>query len=332
MRVFLGLVNYGTQAGMLAKGLRDAGVVALSVVYEDSFFSRLVDVNICRDINERNSIVRRFKRLLYLISLFRKYNVFHFFFGKTLLPFNIDAPFYRLFGKKVVMEYLGTDINLWLGYNGVDWRGRPVDRVKLVKRVYKQAKQFDRQLVCSPVYYEQVDNSIFLPLALDLSDYNYNEKQYDIHNLTFMHCPTDRKAKKSDYIETAFERLKSEGYSFKYKCITKVSHDQLKKEYISADIVIDQLNSWYGTVSVEAMALGRPVICGYYSHYKQYDERLRQVPIINANVDSIYTVLKDVLEGKYDLEEISKKSREFVMRTHDLKSVTKQLLGLYESL
>lgn len=333
MKIFLGLVNYGTQAGMLAQGLRDEGVNALSVVYNDSYFQRIIDVNICRDINSRNPIIRRIKRLHFFLSSFREYNVFHFFFGCTMLPYNLDAPFYKLFRKKVVMEYLGNDVSLWQGNNGVDGQGRPVNRIKIIKRINKQAIQFDRQLVCAPCYYPCVDNSIILPLALDLSSFDFHPLDLKPGKiLTIMHCPTNRRQKKSDIIEAALERLKAEGYQFNYKCITNVSHDELKKEYITSDIVIDQLTSWFGTVSIEAMALGRPVIAGYLPHMCHYDKRYENIPIINADVYNIYDVLKGILEGKYNLEEISKKSREFVMRTHDLKSVTKQLIGIYESL
>lgn len=333
MKVFHGLVNYGTQAGLLAQGLREEGIEAISVVYDDSYFQRQIDINVTRDINSKNPIIRRFKRLCFLLSMFRKYNVFHFYFGRTLLPYNIDAPFYKLFGKKVVMEYLGTDIDLWLGKNGVDGHGRKIDRVKLVKRVYKQARQFDRQLVCAPCYYQYVDNSIIVPLALNLSAFAYHPLNLQSgKELTIMHCPTNRKQKKSDYIEEALDKLKTEGYRFRYKCITNVSHDQLKEEYISSDIVIDQLNGWFGTVSIEAMALGRPVVAGYHPHLCHYEKRYENMPIINADIYNVYQVLKDILDGKYDLAEISRKSREFVMRTHDLKSVTKQLIGIYETL
>ena len=333
MKVFHGLVNYGTQAGLLAQGLRDEGIDAISVVYDDSYFKRQTDVNITRDVNSKNPILRRIKRLRFLLALFRKYNVFHFYFGTTLLPHNIDAPFYRMFGKKVVMEYLGTDIDLWLGKNGVDGHGRKIDRVKLVKKVYKQARQFDRQLVCAPYYYQFVDNSIILPLALDLSSFTYHSLKWKAdRELTFMHCPTNRKQKKSDYIEAALDKLKSEGYRFNYKCVTNVSHDKLKEEYISSDVVIDQLGGWFGTVSIEAMALGRPVVAGYHPHLCHYDQRYEGLPIINADIFTIYQVLKDMLDGKYDLEDISRKSREYVMKIHDLKSVTKQLIEIYESL
>ncbi len=331
-RIFHGLANYGTQAGLFAQGLRDAGYDAISVTYSDSY-QRQIDIDISRDITSKNPIIRRMKRLNYLLHLFFNYDIFHFYFGETLLPFNLDAPFYHLFGKKIVMEYLGTDVDLWLGLDGVDWVGRPVNRVKLVKRVIRQSKQFDKQMVCSPHYHEFVDNSIILPLALDLTSYTYHPHQYkDGDELVIMHCPSNRKAKKSDYIEAALKKLKDEGYRFKYKCVTGVSHAQLKEEYISSDIVIDQLNPWYGTVAVEAMALGRPVVAGYRPHLCHYDSRFENMPVINADIYNIYNVLKDILDGKYDLNEISKKSREFAIRTHDLKSVTQQLINIYDKL
>ena len=331
MKVFHGLVNYGTQAGMFAKELRALGIPAISVVHADPS-KRLADINMRYDLNQKSVVIRHLQRMWIKFSSFFKYNVFHFYFAKSLWPWNMDLPLYKLFGKKVVMEYLGTDVSLWLGLNGVDWRGRPVNRVKILRRTQRQAKLVHKQLVCAPNFYEVVDNSIILPLALDLSDYSFHQRHSDIKNLTIMHCPTNRLAKKSDYIEAALNRLKQEGYHFTYKCITNVTHARLKEEYISSDIVIDQLNGWYGTVSVEAMALGRPVISGFRPHLCHYDERYENMPIINADTYNIYDVLKDILDGKYDLNAIGQASREFAMKVHDVKSVTKQLIDIYESL
>lgn len=332
MKVFHGLVNYGTQAGLFAQELRRQGIRAVSVVKADTL-KRFVDINMRYDLNQKSRVVRQLQRIWILFSAFFKYNVFHFYFAESLWPFNLDLPLYKLFGKKVVMEYMGTDIDLWLGKNGVDGHGRPVNRVKLVRRVYRQAKLTNKQLVCAPNYYPLVDNSIILPLALDLSSFDYHPLElYSGKELTIMHCPTNRRQKKSDEIEAALNKLKAEGYQFNYKCVTNVTHEQLKQEYISSDIVIDQLNGWFGTVSIEAMALGRPVVAGYYPHICHYDKRYENMPIINAGIYNIYDVLKDILEGKYDLEAISKASREFVMKVHDVKSVTKQLIGIYESL
>lgn len=329
MRVFHGPVNYGTQAGMLAKGLRTHGIEAISAVFGDTY-QRKADMVIGQDFS-RFYPVRKIQMYLFFLKMFCHYNVFHFYFGQSLLHNNRDLPLYRLFGKKVVMEYLGTDVDLWLGLNGVDWRGRPVDRVKLIKRVNRQAKLCNKQLVCNAYYYQYVNNSIILPLALDLTEYSYSAPQkHDI--LTFMHCPTNRTAKKSDYIEAALLKLEKEGYVFNYKCIENVTHAQLKEEYKTADVVIDQLNQWYGTVSLEAMAIGRPVIAGYYPHLCLYDKRFEELPIINADIKTIYSVLKDILDGKYDLILKGKQSREFVEKVHSLDVVTRQLVEIYNEL
>lgn len=330
MRVFHGLVNYGTQAGILAKGLREVGIEAYSVSYYDSY-SRIIDKSL---IYSDNWIIRRFQSVYFFftkLKYFFHYNIFHFYFGRGLFWGNVDLPFYKLFGKKVVMEYLGTDVDLWLGLNGLDWRGRPINRVNLVKKVYKQSIQTNKQLVCAPYYKQFVDNSIVLPLALDLNEY----KLYPINKkdeLTIMHCPSSRTAKKTDYLEAALERLRQEGYKFQYNCVTNVSHKQLKEEYIKADIVVDQLNFWYGTVAVEAMALGRPVVAGYYPHICHLDSRYENLPIINADIFNIYNVMKDILDGKYNLEDIGIRSRNFVMKTHDLQAVIHQLVDVYEKL
>lgn len=330
MKVFHGLINYGTQAGMLALGLRKEGICAKSFVWEDPS-KRMIDVDLSEKLS-KVKYVRWLQELSFFLKCLKKYNIFHFYFGISFFPHNLDLPILKLFGKKIVMEYLGTDVDLWLGLNGRDWRNRPVNRLKLVKRVQKQAKQVDAQLVCSPHYYQFVDNSIILPLAIDIEQYQYTPRNNEDEIITFMHCPTNRLAKKTDYIEAALNRLKEEGYKFNYKRIENVTHSQLKEEYKSADVIIDQLNHWYGTVSVEAMALGRPVVAGYYNHYLLYDDRFEGIPIIQADVKTIYQVLKDILDKKYDLKRIGEQSRIFVEKVHSLEAVTKQLIGVYESL
>lgn len=328
IKIFHGLVNYGTQAGMLAKGLRDEGYEALSVCYHDKS-KRIIDIEIPK--TKTKTIIGKVKLLYKKLSWFFKYDVFHFYYGKTLLPFNLDLYFYKLFRKKVFMEYLGHDVDLCLGMNGLDYRNRVCNRRDKIRMIDHQAKYVNKQLVCAPYYYQFVNNSIIVPLAIDLEMYSYSPLKLNEDYLTIMHCPTDRTYKKSDVIEEAIDKLISEGYKIVYNCITHVTHDQLKKEYLKADIVIDQLNPWYGTVSIEAMALGRPVISGFYRHLLFYDyENFKDLPIINADVHNVYDVIKDVMEKKYDLEALSLKSRKFVEKVHNLKKVTSQVLEIYD--
>ena len=57
MKVFHGLVNYGTQAGMFSRELRRQGVEAISIVTADPS-RRLVDINMRYDLNQKNVLCR----------------------------------------------------------------------------------------------------------------------------------------------------------------------------------------------------------------------------------------------------------------------------------
>ena len=50
-KVFHGLVNYGTQAGMLARGLRKRGWDATSYEWDDSF-DREIDFNLKKEMSK----------------------------------------------------------------------------------------------------------------------------------------------------------------------------------------------------------------------------------------------------------------------------------------
>ena len=80
LKVFLGLVNYGTQAGLLAKGLRNLGVEAYSVSAPD-LFKRLIDFELLHGGTLLQKITKHTKNYFLKIKWFFKYNVFHFYYG-----------------------------------------------------------------------------------------------------------------------------------------------------------------------------------------------------------------------------------------------------------
>ena len=327
MKVFQGLVNYGTQAGFFAKGLRNKGIIAISAVYSHTDkYNRQTDV-ILKLVSK--SVLSITYRLCFFIKCLLKYNIFHFYFGLTLLPKQLDLYFYRLMGKKAVFHYLGADVDI--KRDPADFPGEKIDINRKLKRLKNETRFADMQFVCAPCYSEFVEKSKVMPLAIDINTYSYTPMNNN-EEIIFVHAPTRVKYKKTEYIENAIQRLKNEGYKFKYKRVTGVSHKQLLEEYKSCDVVIDQLNNWYGTVSVEAMAIGRPVVCGYWKEYFKYIDYGEQIPLINASIDNIYNVLKDILDKKYDLHQISKKSRKFVEEVHELNALTNKLIEYYKQL
>ena len=82
LKVFHGLVNYGTQAGILAKGLREHGIDAISVAVGDKY-QRMIDV----ELKEGGNFFQKWKNRFVNWSkggyYFFKYNIY------VLIIFNL---------------------------------------------------------------------------------------------------------------------------------------------------------------------------------------------------------------------------------------------------
>ncbi len=86
----------------------------------------------------------------------------------------------------------------------------------------------------------------------------------------------------------------------------------------------------YGIVSVEAMALGKPVIC--YIRDDLISKYPEDLPIVNANPCTIEDALETLLANPKLRLELGMRSREFAERYHDSKVIAGKLVALYESL
>ena len=125
-----------------------------------------------------------------------------------------------------------------------------------------------------------------------------------------------KNVKGSPYIYAAIEKLRSEGIDVEYIYVNNVEAVNMKFIQLQADIVIDQLiYGWWGSTSIECMALGKPVICylnkdlkcEFFKAFPEYTS----LPIFEADKETIYLSLKKlVLDPKLRLH-IGKQSRYF---------------------
>jgi glycosyltransferase involved in cell wall biosynthesis len=339
LKVFHGFSNYGTQAGLFALELRNAGIDAISVTKYDRF-KRQTDIEL---LHGGNFISKLFKHAWNGIRLpywFFKYNTFHFYFGSTLVSGQWDLPLYRLFKKKLVFEYLGGDVT---DYTTVVKRynlpsthrfartNKEVDEDKK-NRIREHHKYGDIQLVCAPCYAEYVPGSKVLPLGVDLSKFSYVDKDFS-GKLIIMHAPTDMEFKGSVYILDALNQLVAQGYPIEINLVKNVTHNELIAEYSRSHIFIDQISiGWYGTAAVEAMATGCPTACFIDELYLQYIDFASEIPITNISKEHVYQSIKTLIDDREKLKSISLKSREFVENIHDIKTVTHQLIHIYHAL
>ena len=128
------------------------------------------------------------------------------------------------------------------------------------------------------------------------------------------------------------EKLQQEGYDVDFIFFDDESNKNLKYYQTQADIVVEQLyNGWHGSTAVECMAVGKPVV----TYIRPEVEAIiphEHPPLINANENNIYGVLKNLVIKPGMRREIGEKSREYALRYHHYIVVAKQLESFYLSL
>lgn len=346
LKVFHGLVNYGTQAGLLAKGLRDLGIEAKAYTMADTYY-RQTDYH----FRPRKTLAGKifFYKIWYpfiRLSCFFRYNTFHFYFGRTLLKHQWDLPLYRWFNKKVVMEYLGNDIrhyeSLVKRYNlpkSHDYTIRMNTHDSTVrKRSLYENKYIDYLISCLPTHIDfakeyNIHVKETVPLAIDVKSIEFHSMKNigEKEEIRILHTPTNRIFKGTEYIEKAIMRLKEEGFPINWRLVENVNHSTLMEEYQKCDLFIDQISvGWYGTAALEAMAVGRPTCAFIDERYFQYIDYADEIPILKLDKENIVDQLREIIKNKTVFPVIGKNSRVFVEKLHDVNNVSKKLLKIYQ--
>lgn len=130
----------------------------------------------------------------------------------------------------------------------------------------------------------------------------------------------DRNIKGTPAIAAAVQRLRDEGLPVRMIFFSRVPNELVRYYQAQADIVVDQLwaGSW-GANGREAMMLGKPVV-GYVNAFEfepqNLLEAIRTTPIVNASVDTIYEVLRDLVLSPEKRRTLGVASRNFAVKWH----------------
>lgn len=263
-------------------------------------------------LNRRGPLpMRLVQQSVALARLLPKTDIFHFYFGLTLVPPALQFPILRALKKKSVFHYLGSDI-----------RGKTPAELT-------DGKRADAEIVGSYDALRWVPEAHVVPPGLDLRPF-VPVPPSDAPRPLVVHAPSNREKKGTRYVIEACERLEVD-----LDIIEGVPHDEARARYARADIVVDQLNAgWHGVFALEAMALGKPVL----THLKpDVVERSAEgygirIPIVAASKDTLVEDLRPLVENTALRREIGAQSREYVERVHDIDRVTDRLLEIYARL
>jgi glycosyltransferase involved in cell wall biosynthesis len=327
----------GGQMQLLAETLRKKGYNAHAAAFNETNYAGYQNDYMLGGRGLKNQV----KRVLFALRAIFHYDVFHFFWGVSLLSFwrfhLLDLPILRFLKKRVIVHFRGRDIlnDKYFEYLLDKAQGKlvepiPMSRPDQIKKKNKWEKYADIVLISTPNLFEVTNNSILCPQVIDLSYWTSVKTLPDIgekQNIKIVHAPTRRHTKGTEIIIDAVETLKTRGFNVELILLENLHHSQIKEMYEECDFGIDQLLiGWYGKASVELMALGKPVVCYINQNYTGLGEDL---PIVNANPETLIHELAKLITDKRLREEIGIKAKEYVTKYHDVNKIADQLIKIY---
>jgi len=332
--------DVGGQAWMISRAERQLGYNSDHIIFSSSQIGYPADYNL---FFKKKSFFRNFlKAVIFLSQAIKKYDVFHFYYARTILPFCLDLPVLKIFRKKIFFTFQGSDIRR---------RGYFLKRFKT--DVYKDCKEirhkkfFDffrllrlkiavffanKTFVLNPDLKFISPSSEMMPYGnVDLDEWLPVESEKGNKPLIILHAPTNRAIKGTKYLIEAISKLKKEGYLVNLKLLEGVRHGQMREFCRDADVVVDQLLiGWYGGFAVETMALGKPVVCYLNEDLFCFVPWAKDIPIVNANAINLYDKLKWLIKNPEERKKIGKMGREFVEKWHNPVMIAEKLINLYE--
>jgi glycosyltransferase involved in cell wall biosynthesis len=290
------------------QALRRKGLDARLVVFERYKLHPEADWSLDR----HGGLVRQqVKQARAMARLLPNTDVFHFYFGLTLVPKSLQFPLLRATGKHSVMHFLGSDI-----------RGKPRQELAWANRA-------GARIVGSYDAIRWVPDAVVVPPGIDLREYTPAPPS-DSTRPVVLHAPSSRRRKGTQHVIAACEQLPVE-----LEIIEGLHHDEARRRYERADIVVDQLNAgWYGLFAIEAMALGKPVVTFLHDEAVARTEEAFQteVPIVSATAETLTDRLRPLVEDAAERRRIGALSRTYVEQIHDADKIADRLLDIYAHL
>jgi glycosyltransferase involved in cell wall biosynthesis len=319
------------QAYGLSRAERRLGLTSDVAVFAPSGYGYGFDIDI--GARAADPLWRQLgRRLSFLRRAVDAYDVFHFNFGQTILSIRRfghvvdELAWLRRRGKTILFTYQGSDV-------------RPSDHCPCEKPECRQLDRYrrlgarravrfaDRVFYQNPDLRQWLPGASFLPYAAVDPSALRPEPPPEREQLVVAHAPTDRVIKGTQHVIEAVDALRAEGAAIRLDLVEGVTREVALERVAAADLLVDQLMlGWYGTVAVEAMALGRPVL-SYIREDEPADNPFgAELPIVRTTPATLVDDLGALAADRERRRELGLAGRAFVEEHHDPVGVARLAL------
>ncbi len=327
------LVNELKRRGYRAKHIWYSNRDAMPFGFESDEVVRL------RDFRDRHDMqTQTLKRLLD-----EDWDVFHFW-NKSLFfaprygdMTGLDLPFIRARGKSIVWRFTGADLRLASADMAINPHSayrygleHPFDEDE--QRAFLEFLQchVDQFIVPDAELGLHMPEAKIIPRALELSEWSHTGFNPDRRDKPLiLHAPSRGAVKGSSFVQKAIEELHDEGLSFEHRYLEGVSHDEIKRQFANADIIVDQLHTGMGVTTLEAWACGKAVVTNMREEVFGTFYGGGMLPAAEANPDTIKDVLRKLVKDADWRQALGEAGRAAVERYHDVNKIVDDHIDVY---
>lgn len=329
---------------------RSLGVKALSIVRSTYFITSKFDIVLSDYItNKYFNFIAPYLAFLWIVLFAKRV---HAYCDGGILPsynkysFNkIEIICYWIFRKDVVLWTYGADVRTNSLTRGMGDPNCCTECTKFQEACICSESKFQSNYKTLTRYSSVVfsmgdmseytpnsDNQLFFwPVNIydDLKFQNPCYPKKSIGTLKIVHAPNHREFKGTIHLIRAVEALKDEGLDLDLCLVERVPNEDAILIYKSADIIFDQcMIGFHGYFALEAMALGKPVMC-FIRKPEEYLLNPTECPIINTSKDTLVDDLRCLVTAKSALHEIGYRSRAYIEKHFTINAFGNRLKDAY---
>jgi hypothetical protein len=344
LKIFIGPAEIGKIGGTLANALREKGANVTVVKNCITPYQTGVSYDQTIQFDSQPALPRWFMKFNFFVKNFFGHDAFIFLFGKTLLSYNKDLPLLKLFRKKSLMWFLGSDIISYdavakekekktggLENNHVVLRKDDPEELQEKICMIRKVEKYVDYIIADPTIghllnrdYIGINHESGIHMPIDIINIRYNNIPNQVPII--IHAPTNEKKKGTKFITEALNQLEKEGYKFDFRLCKNMSNLQVRELLTAGDIAIDQLFSAAGGMfAIEAMAAGCAVLGGNVPALSGISD----LPVLHTDIKNVYQNIRILLEKPDLRQELGRKGREYAEKYHDHTKIAGDIIKLF---
>lgn len=286
-------------------------------------------------------VVQILKTFLFFWAM-AKYDVFIFGANSTFL-FYLELPVAKIFGKKVIYIFHGSDSRpIYLngsimGQDGKVLINKCIILTKIQKLILRIIEKYAFAIINYPpqAYFHKQEFIKGLVIGFPYENSHIKTKSsltQEKQPVRILHAASNMEARGTAIIRKIIKNIKKKGYNIDYIELIRKPNNKILEELRKCDFVVDEVysDSPLAGLATEAAFLGKPTIVGgYYSDYVMKDYEAKYIPpSLFCHPDKLEESIEKLIKQEKYRKYLGARAQSFVQRNWRPKKVAERFIRI----